>query len=255
MNELKYLVVIFTITLILIVLLMFSIYGLFINKKSKLILQQKKTQLDFERELAEAQIEIKEEILNFVGQELHDNIGQKLSASKIWLNQLKLNSEPNAVSSIQEIINLIGETIDEVRGLSKNLISEQINYFGLIEAIQREVNRSNQYGSVEINLIKTINEVDINHKHALILFRMFQECFNNALKHSKAKKITIELIEKVQELIIIIEDNGIGFEVLNNNTGSGLRNIQTRAKLINTEIKINSQQKKGTITQLNYHKN
>lgn len=248
-------IIIFTITLLIIVLTMIFVYLIFIRKKTKLLIEQKEKDLHFEKELATSQVEMKEQTLNYIGQELHDDLGQKLSVVRLRQNQLipKLtNAEKEELSELNE---LLGECIQDVRNLSKTLITEQIIHFGLIESIEREIERIKKLRLLTIEFISQKHDIDITPKHGLILFRIIQESINNILKHSRAKNVAIKLEDDHDKLQITITDNGKGFNTSIMNDGSGLKNMELRAKLIHAEFSIQSKLEEGTKTTITYHKN
>lgn len=248
-------IIVFTITLLIIVLTMISVYLIFIRKKTKLLIEQKEKDLHFEKELATSQVEMKEQTLNYIGQELHDDLGQKLSVVRLRQNQLipKLtNAEKEELSELNE---LLGECIQDVRNLSKTLITEQIIHFGLVESIEREIERIKKLRLLTIEFISQKHDIDITPKHGLILFRIIQESLNNILKHSRAKNVSIEMIDNQDSLMITISDNGKGFNTNIINDGSGLKNMELRAKLIQAEFSIQSKLEEGTKTTITYHKN
>lgn len=248
-------IIVFTITLLIIVLTMIFVYLIFIRKKTKLLIEQKEKDLHFEKELATSQVEMKEQTLNYIGQELHDDLGQKLSVVRLRQNQLipKLtNAEKEELSELNE---LLGECIQDVRNLSKTLITEQIIHFGLIESIEREIKRIKKLRLLTIEFISQKHDIDITPKHGLILFRIIQESINNILKHSRAKNVAIKLEDDQDALQITITDNGKGFNTNIINDGSGLKNMELRAKLIHAEFSIQSKLEEGTKTIITYHKN
>lgn len=248
-------IIVFTITLLIIVLTMIFVYLIFIRKKTKLLIEQKEKDLHFEKELATSQVEMKEQTLNYIGQELHDDLGQKLSVVRLRQNQLipKLsNADKEELSELNE---LLGECIQDVRNLSKTLITEQIIHFGLIESIEREVNRIKKLRLLKIEFVTQKHDIDITPKHGLILFRIIQESINNILKHSRAKNLVIKLEDDHDTLKITIVDNGKGFNTNILNDGSGLKNMEMRAKLIHAEFSIQSKLEEGTKTTITYYKN
>ncbi|MDN5480242.1 MAG: ATP-binding protein, partial [Chryseobacterium sp.] len=95
---------------------------------------------------------------------------------------------------------------------------------------------------------------DISPKHGLILFRIIQESINNILKHSRAKNVTIRVDDDQDTLRINISDNGKGFNTNQIQDGSGLKNMEVRAKLIHAEFSIQSELDKGTQTSITYYK-
>ncbi|MCY0968968.1 sensor histidine kinase [Chryseobacterium wangxinyae] len=249
------LVIIFTVTLLIIVLTMIFVYVIFIRKKTTLLIEQKEKDLHFEKELATSQVEMKEQTLNYIGQELHDDLGQKLSVVRLRQNQLLTKLNNGEKEELNELNELLGECIQDVRNLSKTLITEQIIHFGLVESIEREIQRIKKLKLLKIEFITEKHDVDITPKHGLILFRIIQESINNILKHSRAKNVSIQLKDDHEILEITISDNGKGFNTKEMNDGSGLKNMELRAKLIHAEFSIRSILEEGTKTSIIYHKN
>ncbi|SHE59196.1 sensor histidine kinase [Chryseobacterium vrystaatense] len=248
------LVITFTITLLIVVLTMIFIYVVFIKKKTTLLLEQKEKDMRFEKELATSQVEIKEQTLNYIGQELHDDVGQKLSVVRLRQNQLISKLKNAEKEELNELSELLGECIQDIRNLSKTLITEQIIHFGLTESIEREVKRIQKLKLLKIEFITQKQDIDISPKHGLILFRIIQESINNILKHSRAKNVSIRLEDDQNTLRINISDNGKGFITTKIQDGSGLKNMELRAKLIHAEFSIQSELDKGTQTSITYYK-
>lgn len=249
------LVIIFTVTLLIIVLTMIFVYMIFIRKKTTLLIEQKEKDMRFERELATSQVEMKEQTLNYIGQELHDDLGQKLSVVRLRQNQLIPKLAGTEKEELAELNELLGECIQDIRNLSKTLITEQIIHFGLVESIEREIKRIQKLKLLDIEFFTSKHDIDITPKHGLILFRIIQESINNILKHSRAKNVSIQLEDDQEKLQITISDNGKGFNTSSMNDGSGLKNMELRAKLIHTEFSIQSKLEEGTKTSITYHKN
>lgn len=108
-----------SIVILLLVLMMVLIYFFYIGKKTKLLVKQKEQETQFEQELAKAQIEMREMTLTYVGQELHDDIGQQLSVAKMMNNQLVSKSNGDLKENLNEISALLGESIQDIRNMSK----------------------------------------------------------------------------------------------------------------------------------------
>ncbi len=248
------LIVISTIIILLVVLMMVLIYVGFLKKKSELLLKQKAEQANFEKELALTQIEMKEQTLTYVGQELHDDLGQKLSVAKLLNNKLLAGKPETDYETLEEINSILGECIRDIRGMAKTFITDNVEHFGIIDSTQREVDRLKRLDFVKINFFFNNHDVDINSKHSLILFRIIQECINNSLKHSKARIIDIHVDDSASMLNIQIKDNGIGIEKKNETYGSGLKNMRNRAKMINANFSIVSESGQGTEILIKYPK-
>lgn len=249
------LVIIFTFTLLIIVLTMILVYVIFIQKKTRLLIAQKEKDMRFEKELATSQIEMKEQTLNYIGQELHDDLGQKLSVVRLRQNQLIAKMNDSEKEELVELNELLRECIQDIRNLSKTLITEQVIHFGLIESLEREINKIQKLRLLKIELITQKHDIDIMPKHGLILFRIIQESINNILKHSRAKNVSINIEDDHEKLDILISDNGKGFNINLKKDGSGLKNMELRAKIIHADFSIQSEPDKGTQTSITYYKN
>lgn len=249
------LVIIFTFTLLIIVLTMILVYVIFIQKKTRLLIAQKEKDMRFEKELATSQIEMKEQTLNYIGQELHDDLGQKLSVVRLRQNQLIAKMNDSEKEELVELNELLRECIQDIRNLSKTLITEQVIHFGLIESLEREINKIQKLRLLKIELITQKHDIDIMPKHGLILFRIIQESINNILKHSRAKNVSINIEDDYEKLDILISDNGKGFNINLKKDGSGLKNMELRAKIIHADFSIQSEPDKGTQTSITYYKN
>lgn len=253
-SQIDFLIILSTFIILLVVVMMIAIYSIFIKKKSELILSQKIKESAFEQELAMSLVEIKEQTLNYIGQELHDDLGQKLSVAKLMTNKMSFSADAEKLVIAGEINQLIGECIQDIRNLSKVFITTQVQHFGFVESLKREVFRIKRLQLMEVEFNINNDDLEINSDHALILFRIIQECINNVIKHSRSKIIKLNIVDDVEKINISIIDNGIGLDTNKNEEGSGLKNMFSRAKIINTELTVNSAFNKGTTVLLNYNK-
>ncbi|WP_435416453.1 sensor histidine kinase [Polaribacter aestuariivivens] len=235
-----------TIVIILFVVLIVLLFSFFQKRKNVLLQEQENNKKRFEREIAETQIEIREETLRNISWELHDNIGQLLTLAKIQLQN-------TSTKNIKEVSDTISKSLNEVRALSKLINPEAIKNIQLKEAIQLEINRFNRLNFIKSTLVVKGKEVAIDKKASIIIFRILQEFFSNTIKHSKASELTVVLNFKEELVIISASDNGIGFSSSEDSTkGIGLLNIVNRAKLIGATAKFSSEINKGTTLLIEY---
>ena len=240
--------VVIIITTVIVLLMTFGIillFSIFQRRKNDLLKDQEKEREQFEKEIAETQIEIREETLRNISWELHDNIGQLLTLAKI---QLQNASEEN----IKEVKETITKGLNEVRSLSKLINPEAINNINLREAVQLEIDRFNRLEFIKSTLIIEGNDIDIDKKATIIIFRILQEFFSNTIKHSKASTLRVILDFNGDTLNIIAKDNGIGFSSDAKKDGIGLINIKKRGQLIGAEINFESEKNKGTSLEIHY---
>ncbi len=204
-------------------------------------------QADYQKELRIVENEVQEQVLTNVARELHDNIGQLLTLIRLQLEQEKLD---NAVltEKLQPVDDTLNDTIDEVRALSHSLNTEYIETKGLAYAIDKEIKRVSKLKKLQVDWEYDSMNDDLDKGRKVILFRIFQELLNNALKHAAAKNISI-LLKVSEGFYLRIEDDGVGFDMTEilNGDGSGLQNIQKRASLAGTELDMKSTKGKGSI--------
>ncbi|MDP2688263.1 MAG: histidine kinase [Aequorivita sp.] len=232
------------VTLVIVVIVLFSVFA---RRKNRLLQQQEEAKKNFERELAESQIEIREETLRNISWELHDNIGQLMTLAKIQAQMAK--DKPEMMAEVSETI---GTGIDELRALSKLINPEALKSLSLKEAVSLEIDRFNRLKFIEAQLTINGTVVPIEANTQIILFRILQEFFSNTIKHSKASSLNVVLNYSEKELAITAEDDGVGFEKSDTFLGIGLKNMTTRAKLINSTLTINSAKNEGTALHLKY---
>jgi len=195
---------------------------------------------DFKNTILNAEKEIRENTLHYVSQELHDNIGQLLSLTKLVLN----NSDPASVFEGKKLINQI---IKEVRSLSRSINKDYINDVQFESFLEEELGKVQKSGFCEVAFINEGEPIDfVEGDKKLVLIRLVQECLNNAIKHASPTLISIELKNFGDKLLLCIDDNGDGFDVANVSQGLGLSNITARVKAIGGKVKIDSELGKGT---------
>lgn len=249
-NDIKELIIITT--LIFLIAPAFLVLYIFIyNRRKKRHIEEKEMmKLTFETELIKTQMEIREQTMQTIGADLHDNIGQLLSLTSLTLNSVKLEDAEKAQHKIDAALDLTMRSIKEMRLLGKLLQGEQLIALGLPEAIKHEINWIEKSGQYVVNYdVEGEQPAQNNPDKDLILFRILQEVFNNIIKHSKAKEINIKLAYSERGVGLQVIDNGMGFEVKNlpdDKKGMGLMNIQKRAEIVGGEIFIQSQPGEGT---------
>ena len=234
----------------LLILSSFGIIFTVIYKKKQHAYQNEKKllQIRFQEELLKTQLEIKEHTLKYIAYELHDNLGQIASLIKINLNTLSLTDEKKASLKIEDTKDLVRQLIYDLKSLSMSLNSDRVIQFGLVKSLETEVERLNKTGQVEAELIIEGPPPKLSNNANIIFFRMIQEIINNIVKHSKASQVKI-LFSVSQNLVNFnCHDNGTGFDLAEKiqSGGSGLLNMQNRARLINAQLNIQSSSEGGT---------
>lgn len=196
-----------------------------------------RAQQEFERQLMLSQIETQEYTSSTLGQELHDNIGQLLSSTKMLMGAAQLTSpvspEPLAIAT-----DTLTKAIKDLRALSKSLSKEWLHQFNLVKNIQSEVERINMSRALNITFTSAFEKLPMEPDEQVLLFRVIQEGLQNSIRHAEAQSIIIEIKKKNAMIEVSLQDNGKGFNVVEAKEKSlGLRNMEQRVNLLKGIIK------------------
>ena len=213
----------------------------------KILLQNKliEERLTRQRKLTAAVFTAQEKERADIGKELHDNLGQILAVTKMYM-QMAAKSEKNREMYIDKSCDFIEDVIGKVRRIAKNLIIPGVHIIGLFDNIKNLLKDLILIHPIKIEFhADGINEKEINENLQLIIFRIVQEQLNNILKHADAKHAVINLSRQENEIILLISDNGKGCNILKQTNGVGIINIKSRAELYHGRVAIVSQPGKG----------
>ncbi|MFY0652658.1 MAG: type IV pili methyl-accepting chemotaxis transducer N-terminal domain-containing protein [Cyclobacteriaceae bacterium] len=199
-------------------------------------------------------LEGQEEERKRIAQEIHDGIGQMLTALKLNLEGITPSSSPHMKKKMSETRNLMKGVLKEVRRVSFNLTPSSLSDFGIVAAMKKISSEVTALTSTEVvfeNKTKFINRLDNNIETNL--YRIVQEAVNNGIKYAKAQKIVISFEHTMNNLMVIVEDDGLGFdyEKLNKSghfgaSGHGIFNMKERTAFINGKFDIETAIGEGT---------
>jgi signal transduction histidine kinase len=237
---------------IVVALLLALLAYLLYNRKQLQNKRKRDAELLQQQELrSRAAIEAEERERVRIARELHDGIGQQLSAAKLTLSGLSslvLKDNPQQEELFQNATQLIDDAVKEVRSVSHSMMANALIKAGLAGAVRDFVQKVSASGSLKVDLeIVELNE-RLDPTIETVLFRVLQEVVNNIIRHAQASVISIQLIRHDDELVLVVEDNGIGFNVSKHkeSEGIGLRNIRSRVDFLNGNLNIDSYPGKGT---------
>ena len=204
----------------------------------------------YENSKLQSQLEIQEQTFQFISREIHDNIGQKLTLAKLLLNTINYTDTPKIEMQVNDSVNFISESINDLSNLSHSMSSEIILNNGLIKALEMETAQLRLPGIYDVNFTTTGSPVFMNSDTELLVFRIVQETLNNIIKHAQASIIKIILHYNTQLLTVEICDNGKGFDTNEIKYGTGLLNIKKRASILKGSLSVNSIIGTGTTVKL-----
>jgi PAS domain S-box-containing protein len=200
-------------------------------------------------------IEAQEAERRRISRELHDQVGQILTAVKMNLHALqKKCSKPEILSSIQDNMGVIDEAVDQVRDLSVVLRPPLLDDFGLVVALRWYLDRQAQNCGVKAEFItRSLTEDDrFSSELETACFRIVQEAITNVIRHAKATHISVMLERNGSDLILLIVDDGAGFDIKTLRSSAtiaatlGLRGMEERAQAVGGSIKLDSAAELGT---------
>jgi hypothetical protein len=191
-------------------------------------------------------IEGQEQERKRIASELHDNIGGLLATLKIYSDLSVSSQATEDISRLNRKMNGLSATLaDEVRKLSHELDLRTLSGFGLKVAVQHLCEALNDSGKIAvtavIDMLKPVQESRSFH-----LYRIIQELVTNTLKHAEATHIRIELTQIEDELTLIYEDNGHGFDATAETKGMGMQNIRARLNQIGGKLTMDASEKGTT---------
>lgn len=197
-------------------------------------------------------VEVQEQERRFLAKELHDEIGQSLTVIKINLERMGKPPTAKAQKRLEDTIQVVGQTLQQVRNLSLDLRPALLDELGLLATLRWYVDRLAQLNNVKAVFHTTLKEDYLPTEIETTLFRVAQEALTNVLRHSGAKQIDVSLNQGDGEITLSIRDDGRGFEVPETlqavamGSSLGLLSIQERLHLIGGQLEIRSAPGLGT---------
>lgn len=236
----------------LVVILVLVVWVFWLIRNRQKIIQ--KRQLDEQRwqqqeARTKAVIEAEERERQRIARELHDGVGQQLSAARLHLSALEGtfdSTQSQEESLLSNAISMMDDAVKEVRSVAHTMLANALLKQGLAGAVRDFIQKINSSGLIRIEL--EISGLDRNLDPTLesMLFRIIQEIMSNVIRHSGANQVTIQLHRHETELVLMVEDNGVGFDVSAVSNGAGMQNMKSRVAYINGSFEVDSSTGKGT---------
>ena len=198
-------------------------------------------------------LEVQELQQRATARELHDEIGQALTAAKINLQALQNHPQASPLKAkLKECVDIINQTLQQVRSLSLTLHPAVLDDLGLTPAVRWLVDREAQRGEFNAQVSAEDLPDRFSPEIELVGYRVVQEALNNISRHARAQNVTIEFSRQGRDLHLLIRDDGVGFDTettyqkVMKSDSLGLLSMQERIELLNGHFEIKSAPGKGT---------
>lgn len=219
--------------------------------KTIVILRDITAQRDREQSVMNAALKGQEQERKRLGAELHDGIGQVLSAIALQVSQVREAAENEKFQQVTEglhdLSRKLQSTVKEVRNISHDLMPDVLEGFGLKEAINQTCSNLQDRTGISVSY----NHIDVEPRYdpaiEVNLYRITQELLNNIQKHAESKRVYVSLMDHGDTLSLTVEDDGVGFDTESKMNGIGLRNVHSRVNMIKGVIDVESANNSGTL--------
>ena len=190
---------------------------------------------------------VREEERKSIAREIHDELGQALTALKIdvdWLSR-KLPEEAGVDGKLRSMSKILAGTVDSVRRIAENLRPGMLDDLGLAAAIEWQVEQFGERTGIDCELVMNRDEFDLDDRLATCIFRIIQEALTNVARHAGADRVEVSLVEENGEIELEVSDNGRGFHESPKKGSYGLLGMKERVKMLGGEVAVSGSPGKG----------
>jgi len=242
-------------------LLFWSLFiGLFIGGETAyLIYRNRKNEKDIREKLVHRMIRLEEEERQNLSLQVHNQMGQDLSALKIYLDIIDKRLPDNAQAPVKEISQsreILSGLLEKSHNIAELLRPPALEEIGLVDTITDLIFQYKQISAIKFTYQKPKTALELSDEYSLILFRAAQEGLTNIIKHSQAKKVTILLNKRTDAVSLAIIDDGVGFNYAQylksfrrrseDKLRLGLAGLRERIVLLNGKMDVETAPEKGT---------
>lgn len=224
--------------------------GFDITERVQSQLELKKSHQDL-RDLATHLQDIREDERTRIAREIHDELGQQLTGLKMdisWLSKKVQSPNEEINVKLSEALALIDDTVKTVRRIATQLRPSILDDLGLVSAIEWQADEFEKRFKIKTSFHSTLGNIGIDKEIATGIFRIFQECLTNVLRHSQATEVKSMLSASNGVLRLLVSDNGIGFNAsaIETKKTLGLLGMKERTLIMGGTYDINSKPGEGT---------
>lgn len=229
--------------------ILFCLIGTTLMFLSAVMTEARRTQESL-RSMSGNLVKAQEQERHRIARELHDNLGQELALVEITLDRLIDKSDPSLKPELTDLSSRVSAISGTTREISHGLYPAALEYLGLQKSLARLCDDVKHGKDLSVDL--TIGKLPdrIQPEISICLYRVAQETLHNIITHSHARNVQVELTSRHGRILLMIIDDGVGFDVNNEKAGMGLVSMRERIRAIGGSIHISSFQKAGTLIEV-----
>jgi signal transduction histidine kinase len=211
------------------------------------IIRNQRKMLQLQRMSILAEINAIEKERTRMAQDLHDELGPTMTVVKFEVDSAEAKTEEDR-ELLQKASGQLNDAVSKIREIARNMMPSSLTRKGLEAALQEIVSQTNELTPLHVSFSYEVPS-KIDEERSINIYRILQEVIQNAVKYSQAELMIIKVKEEKGMLVILCEDNGIGFDYdskIESGEGLGLRNFRSRTDLMKGRLQVASQKGKGT---------
>jgi PAS domain S-box-containing protein len=187
-----------------------------------------------------------------ISREIHDELGQALTALKLEVSLLRTKlriNDSDLDPRIGEISEMLDGTIETVRKIATQLRPDVLDKLGLIPAIEWHLQEFGKRTGIKSDFVSRPGELHLSEPQSTAFFRILQEALTNVARHARASRVRIRLDQKAEQTFLLVEDNGVGIdaEKITDPDSLGLLGMQERARALGGRVNVRRNRRKGTL--------
>lgn len=194
-----------------------------------------------------ALIDAQESERSKIARELHDGVVQQIGSVILKSRNLLTKLNLLETNESKEMLESLENSNKDLRTISHQMMPRALKELGIISALKDLLEGSLGYTNINYSFEHFNISERLSKKNEITIYRVSQELINNIIKHSKATEVSFQLFNSNNTIILIVEDNGVGFSSENHKKGIGLLNISSRLDLVNGEVNFEPSPKSGTL--------
>lgn len=192
-----------------------------------------------------------EEERNRISRDLHDNLGSQLSTVRMFMSSIKNSAQPDTINEkVNSSIDLLDASMGELRGIMREVQNPVLLEQGYLSATESLINQVNGLHGVRFALSHHKMDARLDPEIEHQLYRITQELINNTLKYAQAQNVTLDLLRRDGKLVLMYEDDGLGYDPDTVRRGNGLSNIEARVKALGGTVEFDATPGNGARTNI-----